>query len=334
VLIRIATAEEKRSMSESTDTIRRNLVMVTPLLIPGVMTLSSALAATSRSSPYEVSPQHALPYRPFRVKSTDGVMIAGQEWGIPDGPEIVLIHGVLQSHLAFERQVNGDLAKSFRIVTYDLRGHGDSDKPIGNEYYQDGGLWADDLAAVVDGASLKRPVLVGWSLGGLSIANYLVKFGDANLAGLNFVDALTKRAKEFAGWPENRSLLPATASADLATRVNALRGFLRACFQVQPNQEEFERMLAYNAQVPPHVIASIMTGITLNAEEAYKALKVPVLVTHGQKDGLINIRITDYDGSVMPHARVSKYDDVGHSPFFEYAGRFNRELAEFVMSAR
>jgi non-heme chloroperoxidase len=321
-------------MSESTDTIRRNLVVVTPLLLSGVMTLSPALAATSSSSPYEVSPQHALPYRPFRVKSTDGVMIAGQEWGIPDGPEIVLIHGVLQSHLAFERQVNGELAKAFRIVTYDLRGHGDSDKPVGNAYYQDGGLWADDLAAVIEGANLKRPVPVGWSLGGLSIANYLVKFGDRKLSGVNFVDALTKRAKEFAGTPENRSLLPATASADLGTRVNALRSFLRACFQVQPNQEEFERMLAYNAQVPPHVIASIMTGITLNAEEAYKALKVPVLVTHGQKDGLINIRITDYDGSVMPHARVSKYDDVGHSPFFEDAGRFNRELAEFVMSAR
>ena len=275
----------------------------------------------------------SLPYAPLQVTSSDGTSIAAQQWGNPDGQEIVFIHGVLQSHLSFEQQVHSGLAEAFRMVTYDLRGHGDSGKPVGREHYLDGGLWADDLAAVITCAGLRRPVLVGWSLGGLCIGNYLAKFGDAKLAGLNFVDALTKRSRDFAGLPENRTLLPQTASPDLGIRIDALRGFLRACFKIQPEADAFERMLAFNAQVPQHVMASILGGISLDPEEAYRRVKVPVLVTHGAEDGLISIKITEYDRSVMPRSTLSIYEGSGHSPFYEMAPRFNAELAAFVRAA-
>lgn len=290
-------------------------------------------AAPDAGKPFYAAPDQVLPYQPLRVHSSDGASIAAQQWGNPQGPEIVFIHGVLQSHLSFERQVLSELARTFRMVTYDLRGHGDSDKPVGREHYLNGELWADDLGAVMDGAGLRRPVLVGWSLGGLSMGNYLTKHGDRRLAGLNFVDALTKRSRDFAGLPENRTLLPCTASPDLGVRVDAMRGFLRSCFKLQPGQAEFERMLAFNAQVPQHVMASILVGIPLNADDAYRQVKVPVLVTHGTEDGQISAGITEFDRSVMPHAKVSLYEGSGHSPFYEMAPRFNEELAAFVRLA-
>jgi len=216
-------------------------------LFGACMSVGAAFAATadaadpdSRATPFYVTPGTALPYRSLRAKSTDGTTLAVQDWGDPQGPEILFIHGVLQSHLSFERQVRSDLAKRFRMVTYDLRGHGDSDKPAAPERYLNGELWADDLAAVIAEAGLRRPVLVGWSLGGLPIGNYLVKFSDARLAGLHFVDALTKRSRDYAGRPEHRSLLPATASPDLGTRIDAMRSFLRACFKIQPSEADFE----------------------------------------------------------------------------------------------
>jgi non-heme chloroperoxidase len=63
----------------------------------------------------------------------------------------------------------GDLAKQFRIVTCDLRGHGSSDKPPIPWYYREGALWARELRAVTQGAELKRPLLVGWLVGGVVI---------------------------------------------------------------------------------------------------------------------------------------------------------------------
>jgi pimeloyl-ACP methyl ester carboxylesterase len=79
-----------------------------------------------------------------------------------------MIHGWSQSDLCWAKQVGGGLANRLRIVTFDLRGHGLSEKPTGPEQYADGQLWADDLAAVIEQTGLERPVLVAWSYGGSS----------------------------------------------------------------------------------------------------------------------------------------------------------------------
>src|SRR5258708_14913103 len=112
-------------------------------------------------------------YKPISVKTPDGLTIAAQEWGNPQGPEILLIHGFSQSHLSFVRQVNSDLAKEFRIITYDLRGHGNSDKPEDKARYHDNKAWGDEVKAVMDAAVLKRPVLVGLSYAGPVMTAYV-----------------------------------------------------------------------------------------------------------------------------------------------------------------
>jgi hypothetical protein len=61
-----------------------------------------------------------LKYKPITVKTPDGLTISAQEWGNPAGAEILFIHGFSQSYLSWMRQVDSDLAKEFRIVTYSL----------------------------------------------------------------------------------------------------------------------------------------------------------------------------------------------------------------------
>ena len=87
------------------------------------LTGAALLAAITQGS------AQAPKYKPISVKTPDGLTISAQEWGNPNGPEILLIHGFGQSHLSWMRQVDSDLAREFRIITYDLRGHGYSDKP-------------------------------------------------------------------------------------------------------------------------------------------------------------------------------------------------------------
>src|SRR5438477_5138662 len=128
-------------------------------------------------------------HKPISVKTPDGLTISAQGWGNPSGPEILFIHGFSQSYLSWIRQVNSDLAKEFHIVTYDLRGHGNSDKPLEPARYRDSKAWADELQAVMDATGIKRPVLAGWSYGGRIMADYLRIHGPGKLAGLNYVDA-------------------------------------------------------------------------------------------------------------------------------------------------
>ena len=75
------------------------------------------------------------------------------------------------------RQVDSDLAKEFHIVTYDLRGHGNSDKPLDPARYKDSKAWGDEVQAVMDAAGLKHPVLVGWSYAGRVISDYVATHG-------------------------------------------------------------------------------------------------------------------------------------------------------------
>src|SRR6202166_3532760 len=140
-----------------------------------------------------------LKYKPITVQTPDGLTISAQEWGNPAGPEILFIHGFSQSHLSWMRQVEGDLAKEFRIVTYDLRGHGNSDKPLDPARYRDSKAWGDEVQAVIDTAGLKRPVLVGWSYAGRVISDYVATHGGSGISGIDFVDASIKFIPEYVG---------------------------------------------------------------------------------------------------------------------------------------
>src|ERR1043166_9783542 len=121
-----------------------------------VRTLAALTGAALLAAVTQGSAQQNLKYKPITVKTPDGLTIAAQEWGNPQGPEILLIHGYAQSHLSWMRQVNSDLAKEFRIITYDLRGHGNSDKPLEKAPYHDNKAWADEVNAVMEAAGLDR----------------------------------------------------------------------------------------------------------------------------------------------------------------------------------
>jgi pimeloyl-ACP methyl ester carboxylesterase len=278
------------------------------------------------------TPVSAPKFKSYSVKTPDGLTISAQEWGNPNGPEIVFIHGFSQSHLSWIKQVtNSDLAKEFKMVTYDLRGHGNSDKPFEPEKYKTGKFWADELKAVMEATGLKRPVVVGWSYGGRIMADYLTTYGTANIAGLNYVDAGQKADPSFVG--PNLKNQPAMMSDDLNANIAATRAFLHGCFSIQPTQSEYEEMLAFNMMVPPKVRLALGNR-PLQVDDMLRGLKVPVLVTHGAEDKNSNLIAAEYTAKMIPGAKLSVYQGVGHSPFFEATPRFNAELAEFVRNAQ
>lgn len=107
------------------------------------------------------------------VRGGGGLRLHVREWGREDGPPILFLHGWSQNHLCWLKQFGSSLAGEFRLVAFDLRGHGMSEAPLEQEHYTDDKLWADDVAAVIDGLDLDRPVLVGWSYGPFLICDYV-----------------------------------------------------------------------------------------------------------------------------------------------------------------
>jgi non-heme chloroperoxidase len=266
----------------------------------------------------------------LNVTTPDGLTISAQEYGNPNGPGIVFIHGFSQSNLSWMRQTGSDLTKDFHIVTYDLRGHGNSDKPLEAARYRDSKAWGDEVQAVIDAAGLRRPVLVGWSYAGRVISDYVATHGAGGISGIDFVDASIKFIPEYVG--DNLKNLPLMASEDMLTNINATRVFLHGCFSKQPSADDFETMLAFNMMVPPKVRAGL-SGRPLDATAIMTKLTIPVLVSHGAEDKNAKVETAKYTASVIPGAKLSIYDGTGHSPFYEDAPRFNSELAALVRAA-
>jgi pimeloyl-ACP methyl ester carboxylesterase len=268
-----------------------------------------------------------------RVVAPDGVSVSVGEWGNPDGPEILLIHGQAQSMLSFKRQTDSDLARDFRIVAYDLRGHGLSDKPTDPKFYQESRRWADELQAVIAAKKLRRPVAVGWSLGGRVLRQYLIHYGDGALGGINFLATRPIEDPSIVG-PASKAYHAETAR-DLASRIGASIAFLRACYEKQPDERDFATAVAYNFMVPFEVRDAIAGWATDPGavRKAFARVTVPTLVTHGRRDALILPRAAEMTAAAIKGATISLYDECGHAPFHEDAARYNRELAAFASHA-
>jgi non-heme chloroperoxidase len=270
------------------------------------------------------------PLATYEIRGGGGLRLHAREWGSPDGPEILLIHGWSQCDLCWTKQVGGDLASRFRIVTFDLRGHGLSEQPREPWHYTDERLWADDVAAVIEQTGLQRPLVVGWSYGGLLVSDYLRAYGDGALAGLNLVGAaVILKPPTFdhigAGFLENAG---AASASDLATNIGAIQRFLRACTAEELDEPDRTRALCWNMVVPPAVRGALISR-EIDGSPELAALSVPVLVTHGRRDAIVSPSMAEHVLSTCATGVPSWYQDVGHMPFWEATDRFDRELAQF-----
>lgn len=296
----------------------------------GAMALAQGLPARPAAAQAPAAP--ALPYRAHTVRTPDGLSLAVYDFGNPDGQPILFIHGFAQAALSWARQT-GDaaLAREFRLVALDLRGHGMSDKPVGDASYKTPQFWADDIKAVMDALGLRRPVLVGWSYGGRVMGDYLAAHGHGAIGAMNWVAAVS--SSNPAGFGRGGRFVAQMVSPDPATAIAGTVSFLRECFEIQPSTGDFETMLAFNMMVPRHVRISL-GGRQANYEAPLRALDIPVLVTHGERDKLITMAMARQTAGWATGARLSVYEEIGHAPFWEDAPRFNRELAELARQVR
>ncbi|HSP24419.1 MAG TPA: alpha/beta hydrolase [Saliniramus sp.] len=265
-----------------------------------------------------------------------GVGLHVRRYGRQGAPPVLFLHGWSQNHLSWRAQFESDLAESFDLVVMDLRGHGASQAPEGPEHYTNGDLWAQDVHAVIETLGLVRPVLVGWSYGGLVVADYLRRYGDGAISGVNFVSASLVIGKEWLGTHTGPTFLEHASKGMSKDPVKALEGmidFVHACAVKPIPQRDIERAIAFNMLVRPDVRRAL-SARTEDFRDMLEGLRTPALVTHGEADTVIMPQMAQDVLARHPDATASWYPGVGHMPFMEEPERFNRELADFVRRVR
>lgn len=267
-----------------------------------------------------------------KVKGGGGVTLQVCEWGNASGRPILLIHGWSQNLRAWQMQYESAALQGLRLVAFDLRGHGESEAPAKLEAYTDGDLWADDVAAIIRDLKLEKPVLVGWSYGGFIISDYVRKYGEKQIAAIDFVGAaVVLGPKSFGsligpGFFENA---PPACDPDPAVHRPAIDRFLKVAIVKPIPQKTLDAVRDFNLMVSPQVRGSLIQR-QLDFTDVLERLTVPVLVTHGRADTVVLPAMSELILKHCKSARASWYDGVGHAPFLEEPERFNRELAKLA----
>jgi pimeloyl-ACP methyl ester carboxylesterase len=259
-----------------------------------------------------------------------GVRLAARLAGPPEGPPIVLVHGFSQGSLVFANQLTGRLARRFRLIAPDLRGHGMSE--TGDlSAMADGPTWGADLAACLDAFASRPAVLVGWSYGGRLLCEFVRREGERRVAGLVFVSAVTQSVLSDGSRPvgEGAAALADMMEDDDAAQFAAISRFLNASTARPLPPSVRERLVAMNAAVRPSVRRAMQRLVSDN-DALLASLTRPVLVIHGEEDRVVRRESAQNIVAQKPDATLRLLADVGHAPFLEAAEIFEDILASFT----
>lgn len=268
--------------------------------------------------------------RVHRIRGGGGLSLHISDQGPEDAPALVLIHGWAQSHISW--QSLAPLAKTFRLVAFDLRGHGRSDAPEDAAAYTDSHLWAEDIAAIIKALNLSTPHLVGWSYGSRVIAAYLDRFGDADIAGVVLVSSLAAIGKAREDWmaaADSPGMNPDLYADDNLIRDAATRAFVEdsTCLPLA-NAEFTEAMIAASLPVSPLVRRALFHD-SIDFRPIFARLNKPGLVIHGVEDKVVLPATGIALSECLKSGTLQLYEYTGHAPFLESPDRFNRDIADF-----
>lgn len=306
------------------------------VLVITVLAASQPLAAVAGDTAASPKPFAVpTPANTYFVEGGDNARIAVQEWGNAEGRAIIFVHAFSQSHLAWMPQVTGRLAKDFRLITFDNRGHGNSDKPAGLAPYSDGALFAADLNAVIERSNAKKPIVVAWSIGGVLTGDYLQRYGDDAVGGILFLSAAHKLSPD--GQYFGRAFAefgPGMMSDDLATNVQATIAAGRAITAQPVDPSLFAFIVATNMVVPSHVRAGFVSRAVDHFSDTLPSLSVPVRIIHGAEDLLVQVESSREAARRVPNASLSVLRGVGHAPHAEQPAAVEAAIRQLIADSQ
>ncbi|SEM10087.1 Pimeloyl-ACP methyl ester carboxylesterase [Pseudoxanthomonas sp. GM95] len=208
------------------------------------------------------------------------------------GRPVVLIHGWPLSAAAWSEQVGPLREAGYRVVAYDRRGFGRSDKPTSGFDYDH---LADDLAGVINDLDLRDATLVGFSMGGGEVARYISRHGQERLHSVVFAAAVPPYMMQTPDNPDG----PLTKSqaqgmeSDLKADRHAFfkdfsKGFFTANSELKVSDAQLEEAVALCEQSDQAAALGCMEAFgTTDFRGDLTKVTVSTLVLHGDADGVV-----------------------------------------------
>jgi pimeloyl-ACP methyl ester carboxylesterase len=238
-----------------------------------------------------------------------------EDWGT--GKPIVCVHGWPLSHRMFEYQAPAIVNHGFRVVTLDLRGYGQSDKPWeGNDY----DTWANDIGQVIKELNLRDVTLAGFSMGGAIAMHYVATHKDARVTKLALLAAagpcFIKKADNPGGVP--REAWDRFIQAEMEDRAKFKHEFNKNFFNSSVSTELSHWFEAIGMEVSAHASLRGLEELgDRDLRQEISAISIPTRVFHGVKDRIVPFAMADEQKRLIKGAEVVRFEKSGHGLFYD-----------------
>lgn len=272
-----------------------------------------------------------------RIKGAAGLTVALDEWGSPEDPLVVFLHGGGQTRHSW-KQAGSQLAEAgVHTVTVDLRGHGDSDWSPDGDYSLHS--IRDDIVALL--SSFGEPAtLVGASLGGLTALMVSDERPDL-VDRLVLVDVVTRieqtgseRIRDFMqSAPDGFTSLEEAADTIAAylphrARPRSTQG-LKKNLRQHADGRWYWHWDPAMFQTPPDVNP---LGMAADLDAAARRLRVPTLLLQGALSDVVSDEGVEHFRGLVPHVQVVRLDGAAHTAAADDNDAFTRAVQDFVLA--
>jgi 3-oxoadipate enol-lactonase len=246
--------------------------------------------------------------------------------GPPDAFPVVLIHGFPFSHEMWDPQI--DLLRDrFRVIAYDLRGHGMSG--IGDGQYTLE-FFVDDLLGLLDHLKIEKAVFCGLSMGGY-IALRSIERNAERVAALILADTQAKA-------DSNEAKLKRSAAIK-SVKTNGVKayaeGFVKSIFTPQTltsNRASYEKIKQLIEKNQPLGICGALLALASRTDttEALSGIKVPTLILVGENDVLTPPSASQEMRNRIPQSNYHMIQNAAHLSNLENTEEFNKYVFSFL----
>jgi 3-oxoadipate enol-lactonase len=245
--------------------------------------------------------------------------------GAADAPAVLLVHP-LGVTLRLWDAAAARLRARFRVVRYDVRGHGGSESPPGPYTLEQ---MADDARELLDALGVRRAHVVGMSMGGC-IAMRLALAAPDRVRSLVLCDTTACYGAGMAGMWEDRIRVAETAgiTRELVDRTMAI--WFSADFRAR-RRDVVEGLAALLAATDPHgYVASIRAIGWADQRDAIRAITAPTLVVVGEHDPGTPVAMAREIHERIAGSRLLVLPGAMHCSPVEASAAFEQALLEFL----
>jgi len=255
------------------------------------------------------------------------------------GPAVVLLSGWPLDSRSWEPQVQPLLTAGHRVIVYDRRGFGRSDRPTDGYDFD---TLAADLDKLLTKLDLRDATLIGFSLGTGEVARYVGAYGTGRLKSCVFIESLAPSFVKSEDNPNgvDRAGVDAVRQAILDDRPAWLTGLLKDFLNLDDylgnrvSEETVRNAWNAGAEASPWATwACVLTWLE-DFHADIKRIDVPTLILHGTADRILSV---EGQGrrmhAAMPAAQYVEIDGGPHVMCVSHAKEVNRELLTFLKSA-